>query len=162
MQTKKRLVALSRKEKETLKEITKKGIHPARVIKRAHALLRSEQGWKDKDIASSIEISKRTVENIRSSFAEGGMNRALYDAQRSGQPKKLTEKSEAHLVALACSEAPEGYDHWTLELLQKQMVKDKQVKTVTTVTLWNYLMKRAVKPWREKNVVRSESHSGIC
>lgn len=162
MQTKKYLVTLSKKEKESLKEITKKGIHHARVIKRAYALLRSAQGWRDRDVAESIEMSKRTIENIRLRFSEGGIERALHDAERSGQPKKLTEKSEAHLVALACSEAPEGYNHWTLELLQKQMIKDKQVKTITTVTLWNYLTKRAVKPWREKNVVHSESHSGVC
>jgi hypothetical protein len=60
------------------------------------------------------------------------------------------------LVAIVCSDPPAGNDHWTLELLQKQMIKDKKVKSISTVALWKRLNNRGIKPWREKNAVRSD------
>ena len=149
---------LSEQQKHQLEDITRKGKHNARVIKRAKVLLKSVAGWKDADIAKSVETGKRTVEYIRARFAEGGLDRALYDAPRSGAPLKLDEKAEAHLVAIACSDPPEGSNHWTLELLQKRMIADGKVKDISTIALWNRLTKRGIKPWREKNVVYSISY----
>ena len=161
MNPKKYIIRLSGRQRQALHDITARGNHPARVIKRAHALQKSAEGWTDAAVAEYIETSKRTVEHIRTRFAEGGLERALYDAKRSGQPKKLDEKAEAHLVALACSDAPEGRDHWTLELLQKRMIEDRQVKTISTVALWHRMRDHDLKPWREKNVVRPEDHAGV-
>ena len=123
--------------------------------------MKSAAGMKDVDIAQDVGTTARTVERIRARYAEGGIGRALCDAPRSGQPTKLDEQAEAHLVALACSDPPEGSDHWTLELLQKKMIEDKKVKEISTVTLWKRLTSRGIKPWREKNLVHSESDAGI-
>ena len=152
---KKRTLTLSKKEKETLHTITSKGKYGARIIKRAKVLLKSAQGYTNKEIASYAEVSESTVERIRARFLQGGIHRALYDAQRSGQPKKLDAKTESHLIAIACSDAPEGAHHWTLDLLQKRLVKDKKVKTISTVAIWKHLKNRGIKPWLEKNVVHS-------
>lgn len=151
----KHIITLSNQEKNQLKEITRKGKHSARVIKRAQVLLKSESGLTDDEIASQINVVLSTVERIRYRFSEGGIERALYDAPRSGQPEKLDAKAEAHLIAIACSDPPEGRDRWTLELLQKQIIKDKKVKTISTVAIWNHLRNRGIKPWLEKNVVHS-------
>lgn len=154
----KHIITLSSRQKHHLQSITKKGKNNARVITRARVLLKSAKGWKDADIAEYAGITVRTIENIRARYAKDGIDRALYDAPRSGQPPKLDEKAEAHLVAVACSDPPRGQDHWTLELLKKQMIYDGKVDDISTVTLWERLKKRGIKPWREKNVVHSSPH----
>lgn len=157
----KHAIALSRREKDILKEITGKGKNNARVIKRAYILLKTDQKETDKAISEELGISKRTVQRIRTEFAANGLESALYDAPRTGQPAKLNSKSEAHLIAIACSDPPKGRKNWTLELLQKRMIKDKKVKTISTVAIWSHLANRGIKPWLEKNVVRSESQRTI-
>ncbi|MFH0854108.1 MAG: helix-turn-helix domain-containing protein [bacterium] len=153
----KHIVILSRREKEILKGIAGKGKNGARIIKRARILLKTDQKETDAEIAKETEVVKRTVQRIRTAFVADGLESALYDAPRTGQPAKLDDKSEAHLIAIACSDPPKGRTRWTLELLQKQMIKDGKVKTISTVAIWSYLANRGIKPWREKNVVRSES-----
>ena len=157
----KHAVVLTVAERREARDITKKGTHNARVIRRVKILLKSEAGWTDADIAKELETSTRTVEAVRAHFAAGGIARAIYDAPRSGQPRRLDDKAEAHLVALACSDPPEGRERWTLELLQKQMVKDKQVKRISDVCILRYLTTRNVKPWVEKNVVRTRNHAAL-
>lgn len=149
------IIILSNQEKNSLKEITRKGKHSARVIKRARVLLRSESGLTDREIADQTDSAISTVERIRYRFFKGGIEKALYDASRSGQPAKLNAKTEAHLIAIACSDPPQGRTHWTLELLQKQIIKDKKIKTISTVAIWKHLRNRGIKPWLEKNVVYS-------
>jgi len=144
-----------------LRIMLRKGEGKARVINRARIIYKLDQGIDDETIAADTFVSTKTVGRIRGRFAEGGLSRALYDLKRSGQPPKLNDKAEAHLVALACSDAPDGRNHWTLELLKKQMVKDGKVKTISTVALWHRLNKRKIKPWREKNVVHSEGDARV-
>lgn len=153
------VVRLSRKERAVLEEITEKGIHSVHTVRRASVLLWKAKGWTDGKIAETLCITERTADNIRRRFEAGGLDRALYDAKRSGYPPKLDEQAEAHLVALACSEAPAERDHWTLELLQKRMIKDGAVKSISTVALWKRLRSRGIKPWLEKNVVHSGGHA---
>lgn len=155
----KHIITLSNREELQLHDITRKGKHNVREIKRAHVLLKSFGGMKDKDIAENVGMTVRTIERIRARYTEGGINRALYDAPRPGQPRKLDDKAEAHLVATACSDPPKGSGHWTLELLQEKMIKDKKVKTISTVALWKHLTERGIKPWREKNVVRPHAYA---
>ncbi|MBI2436296.1 MAG: helix-turn-helix domain-containing protein [Candidatus Magasanikbacteria bacterium] len=150
----KNIIRLSSREKCRLREITRKGRHSARVIKRAQTLLKSEQGMTDKEIAGQIDVTISTVERIRYRFAEGGVKRAVFDAPRPGQPEKLDDTNEAYLIATACSDAPESVDHWTLELLREKLITDKKVK-ISTTAIWLRLRNHGVKPWLEKNVVYS-------
>jgi transposase len=154
-------IYLSAEERTQLRTLLRKGAGKARVINRARILLWLNQGIAWEHIAHDAFVSTKTIGRIHGRFAEGGLARALFDLPRSGQPTKLDTKAEAYLIALACSDAPEGRDHWTLELLQKQMVKDKKVKTISTVALWHRLNKRKIKPWREKNVVHAQSHPRV-
>ena len=152
-------VYLSTEHRTQLRTMLRKGDAKARVTNRARILLALDQGTDTNRVAHEAFVSTKTIGRIQERFAEGGLMRALYDLPRSGQPTKLDTKAEAYLVALACSDAPDGRDHWTLELLQKHMIKDKRVKSISTVALWHRLNKRKIKPWREKNVVHPERHS---
>ena len=148
-------------ERTKLLSIIRKGKENARVSGRARILIKINEGKLFKNIASDVLVCEKTVKRIRDRYEEGGMERALYDLPRTGQPSKLDTKTEAHLVALACSEPPEGRERWTLVLLQKQMVKDGKLKSVSDVCLLNHLKKRGIKPWVEKNVVHPEDNGRI-
>jgi transposase len=161
MQTTQKTITLTRAERATLRTIQRKGHHHARALMRARVLIKSAAGVPQKQIAEDEDINRSTVKDICMRFKVGRLARALYDAPRSGQPPKLDEKAEAHLIALACSDAPEGYDHWTLELLRTQMILDKKVQEISTVALWHRMKDHDIKPWREKNVVYAEAHARV-
>jgi transposase len=161
MTTHKHTIQLSRAELAQLHHIIRKGKHNARVIIRAHILLQSHEGVSKDAIAERLGINRSTVQRIRDKYAEG-LATALYDAPRSGQPQKITDAGEAHLVALATSSPPKGRERWTLELLRKRMVHDgKAPREITTVAVWKRLQARHIKPWREKNVVYPVSHARV-
>jgi transposase len=148
-------------ERTELLKLIRTGNAGARVIGRARILFKLDDGSSFKNIARDVLVSEKTVHRIYDRYKSGGLKRALYDLPRPGQPSKLDQKAEAHLVLLACGEPPKGRDRWTLVLLQKQMMKDKQVESISDVCILRYLTKRAIKPWVEKNVVHAEDNSGI-
>jgi transposase len=153
----KHTIQLSRKEVVQLYSIIKKGKHNARTIIRARILLRSHKGFGKDVIAAELSINRTTVQDVRDRYRNkenGGLDRALYDAPRSGAPVKIDNTIESHLIAVACSTPPEGYDHWTLELLKERLRRDRDT-SVSTVAIWHHLNNRQVKPWREKNVVHT-------
>ena len=155
---KKHSVKLSVRQKLRLEDLVHKGRQKARDIKRAQVLLKSDEGMTDDEISESVGVSQRTVERIRQRFVkQGGLERALHDLPRSGQPSKLDDVKEAKLVAIACSEPPEGRDRWTLELLQTRLIDDKVVTTISLNSIHEHLRERGIKPWREKNVVRANA-----
>ena len=149
----------SKKDITQLENIIRRGKHNARVITRARILLLVHKGKSKDAIAGELNIGRSTVQRTRVHYSEDGINRALYDAPRSGQPKKLDDAAEAHLVALACSDPPKGRYRWTLVLLQKRMVTDKKVKSISDVCILRYMKERKIKPWLDlsmdmgKNVV---------
>lgn len=142
-------------ERSQIPAIIHRGKHKTRVVTRARRLLLTSQGEGKDGIAVQLGLGRRTVQRTREHDRAGGLNRARYDAPRPGQPPKLDDNAEAHRVAMACSDAPEGRDHWTRELLQERMMADKTVHTLSTVALWTHLKKRGIKPWREQHVVHS-------
>lgn len=151
------IIELSPPERVTLASLLTKGKHRARVIMRARILLESDAGKTDGAIAAHEGTSTRTVQRIRERYHNGGLDRALYDAPRSGTPPVLDPKQEAHLVALACSDPPDGHRHWTIELLRDRLRADKIVHTISVGTIHARLTERGIKPWREKNVVHPAS-----
>ena len=70
-----------------------------------------------------MDVSVGTVFRIKRRFAEDGLEGALLERPRPRPRRKLDDKGEAHLIALACSPAPEGHDHWTLRLLTGKVVE---------------------------------------
>src|SRR3989344_4479065 len=149
-------VSITKSDLRTLHAFTRTGTHKAREISRAEVLLMAYEGMDEERIAARIRRNVRTVRRIVARYIQGGLKRALYDAPREGQPRKTTTKDDAHLIAVACSESPAGSEHWTLELLQKKLRKDRG-KRLGTTAIWLRLKAHDIKPWREKNVVRTEA-----
>ena len=154
---KKYIIKLSARERKQLEEITRKGKHGARTIKQARVLLGADGGLDDDRIAQDVNLSSRTIQRIRERYGSGGLERAVYDAPRPGTPRALSDKAEAHLVAIACTDPPEGHTHWTVELLRERMISDGTVDSVAVGTIHARLTERGIKPWLEKNVVRAEA-----
>lgn len=139
---KKYIVELSAEERGELKEIISIGKNSARKIRRAHALLKSDKGWSDSQISEALDISIPTLERIRKLFVEEGIKPALNGRQsKRVYSRKLDGETEAQLIALTCSEAPEGYGKWTLRLLADSMVQLGYVESVSYETVRQTLKK---------------------
>lgn len=151
-------VALTEQEKTILSALIRKGTAKARVITRARVLLLASEGRKDREIYRSLLISYSTPHDVRKNYARGGLNRALYDAPRPGQARKLTGKQEAEVIAIACTDAPKGYVRWTLDLLTEE-VTNKLGVSIGRTAIWHILLRNNLKPHRKKNVVYSHSNS---
>lgn len=134
-------VELTESQKRRLSEVAHRGKSSARTVKRALALLKADEGHSDGHIAEALSISRRTVVRIRKRFSEKGLERALTELARPGQKRKLDERAEAHLVAIACSDPPEGHTHWTLKLLADKAVELGYVDSVARETVRKSLKK---------------------
>ena len=116
-------VELADSQRSYLLEVARRGRSSARKVKRALVLLKADEGLADHEVASGLLVSTSTVGRIRRRFVEEGVESALNERARPGQKRKLDGKQEAHIVAIACSQAPEGHSHWTLQLLANKVVE---------------------------------------
>lgn len=149
------IIRLSKKDWSRLRSLVKNGKQFARVFLRAHIILKSDQGLKDREIAEHLSCSERLIAKIRRRFCTEGIESALYDAPRLGKPRSIGEKEKAHIVALACTNAPEGHRRWTLDLLVEEA--EKENISLGRTKVWTILRENELKPWREKNVVHSQT-----
>ena len=134
-------VELTESQKRRLSEVANRGRSSARMVKRALALLKANEGQIDDRIAEALAISRRTVVRTRKRFSEEGLERALTERPRPGQKRKFDERAEAHLVAILCSDPPDGHTHWTLKLLADKMVELGFVDSVARETVRQTLKK---------------------
>lgn len=121
--SKKYRVQLSNEERAELDRIISKGQCNVRQIRRAHTLLMSEAGKTDEEIADLLHITTITVAETRKRWCTEGISRNLTDQPKPGRKRKLDGKQEAFLVALACSDAPEGREHWPLRMLTDKLLE---------------------------------------
>jgi len=124
MPAKKYLVTLTTAERQGLLKLTGSGELSVRRMKRAQILLKADENWKDKDNIAALNTSRSTVERARKRYVEGGLDKALNDDPRPGARKKLDGRAEAHVIALACSEAgPDDSTHWSLRAIADELVE---------------------------------------
>ena len=107
-------VQLSAEDRAQLERLIRSGRSSARIVNRARILLKTDQGWSASQVALALDTSERTVFRAKRRYAEGGLESVLHDRPQANRYRKLDDRGEAHLIALACSDAPEGHDHWTL------------------------------------------------
>ena len=140
---KKYVVDLTEDERKGLKRLVGSGRHTARRIRWAHALLKADAGWSDAKTAEALDMSIPTVQRLRQRFVEEGLDVALGARTRKPRPyaRKLDGEREARLVALACSQAPEGRTRWTLRLLAERMVELTYVDSLSYETVRRVLKK---------------------
>jgi transposase len=144
------LVNLSDEEKQQLREVTSKGKIKARQMKRAMILLEANEGMSDPQIMKALGVSRPCVERLRKRFVMGGLEKALNEDPRPGQRRKLDGRAEATLIATACSQVPEGHEHWTLRLLAGKMVELGIVESVSHETIRRTLKKTKQSHGRRK------------
>jgi len=125
---KKYIVELTSEERSQLKAILKANKGPAHKRRHAQMLLKADRGpegpaWKDADIAEAFDCYVTTVENLRKRLVTKGFEASLEHGNRGCyRARRLDGVAEAHLIALACAEPPEGRNRWTVRLLADQMV----------------------------------------
>ena len=144
-------VRLNRSQRDHLKSLITSGTSPARKLTRARVLLKADPGefgpaYTDKQIQEALEVSLRTIERTRKTFAFEGLNAALNPKERrgAGMPKKFDGQNEAHLIALVCSAPPEGAARWTLRLLAEKVVELEYVSSVSHETIRRVLKKTSL------------------
>ena len=98
------------------------GDYPGRVVILRYSV-RPVSGWAAPQVAEALDVALGTVYRIKQRFAGEGLERALRDRRQANRHRKLDDRGEAHLVALACSPAPEGHERWTLRLLASKVVE---------------------------------------
>ena len=144
------VVDLNEQEREHLLEVTRHGKSSARKIKRAHMLLKADQDLSDVQIAQAVDTSRATVLRTRKRFVEKGLE-ALNERPRSGQPNKLDGNQQAHIIAIACSDPPQGHTHWTLRLLAAKVVQLNFAESISPETIRKILKKTNSSPGRKPN-----------
>ncbi len=141
-------VTLTREERDDLKAISTKGKRAARTVLSARALLLLDAGeygpkWVVALVAEALGTTPRSLEHLKKRFVEAGLPAAIERKKRLTPPREIQfgGEFEAELLALACSEAPEGRKRWTIRLLAEKMVELKIVPSVSPMTVCNTLKK---------------------
>jgi transposase len=129
------IVDLTEEERAYLLDFIKSGKHSARKLNRARILLLAGEGKADSEIAAVLHTGSSTVQRTRQRFVEGNLDGALNERPRLGRQKKLDEKGEAVLEALAHSKPPDGRKRWTLQLLADRLVELKVVDRISYETV---------------------------
>lgn len=147
---KKWTVKLRSDQRQKLLRIVRTGKHKAREILYAHVLLKAAKGWDDQRIADAYVTSTKTVQRTRQRFGECGLQAALTEHERPGQPTKLTTEQEILLIALACSAPPSGFRRWTVRLLTREAIAREIVPEIVPETARQILKKTNSSPGKSK------------
>ena len=150
-------VKLPKSDERSLVQLLRSGVQQVRVVLRSLALLQLSGGDSAPSIARRLRLTPKTVRDIGKRYLEGGVDRALYERPRQGAKPVLSPTEQQRIIAMACSDAPEGRARWTVRLIAEQAIKRKLVPKVGRETIRILLESHDLKPWREKNVVRGRT-----
>lgn len=133
-------VKLSEAERTSLVALLTKGSLPARVFKRATALLELDRGQTLQAVATTLGVDYNTVATWRDKYQQQGLD-CLTEAPRSGRPIQIDGTQRAQITALACSTAPAGRADWSLRLLADKVVELGYRDTISHTQVGNILKK---------------------
>tara|TARA_R110002096_G_scaffold338839_1_gene532295 strand:- start:55 stop:513 length:459 start_codon:yes stop_codon:yes gene_type:complete len=140
-------VTLTQQERDELMSITKGGTHASKKVIHSIILLNCDEGkFADKvnneEVAKVLRVGMRTIDRVKKKFVEEGFEAALENSPTSRvYERKADGDVEAHLVALACSKAPEGFSKWSLRLLADKMVELEYIDDISYETVRRVLKK---------------------
>ena len=154
-------VKLTEAERSRLNAVSHRGKPSVRTVKRALALLKADEGLRDRELAGVLLINPATVARTRKRYVEEGLETAINDKPRPGRERKLDGRQEAHpvsstgqaLIAFACSTAPAGHTHWTLRLLAGKVVELEFAESSSLETVRQLLKKTNSNLGRKKSGV---------
>ena len=140
-------ITLTKAERDYLLSIIKKGKHKSKKYRNALILLNCDEGeFSDKvtnqDICKVLKIGMRTIDRLKKCFVEEGLEGILEEkSPKRVYKKKIDGDLEAHLIALSCSNPPEGYSRWSLRLLADKVVELNYVDNISYETIRKALKK---------------------
>ena len=138
-------VTLTADDRSELEALTRREKTPARKFIHARALLLCDAGpaWKVADTANALGVTSRSIQHLKQRFVENGLEAALERKQSDKPPRdvRFDGAFEARLIALACSDAPEGYCRWTVRLLADKVVELKFAESASHMTVQRILKK---------------------
>ena len=144
-------VELTAAERTYLETFTSQGKQRVRALKRARILLLADgRGMTDQAITAALSVSTSTVYRVKRDFVEYGLDAALSEGSRPGQPRKTGAHEDALLVSIACSTPPSGRCRWTLSLLAERWVALTDMEQVSMETIRQRLKANQLKPWQQK------------
>jgi transposase len=150
-------IDIAKKDQQELRALLKGGVQQVRVVLRALALLQFAQDASAPQIAKVIPLTPQAIRRLGHRYQRAGLDGALYERQRPGAAEVLDSHQKQRIIAMVCSNPPEGRARWTVRLVAEEAVKRKLVPAVGRETIRILLLHHELKPWREKNVVRSGS-----
>ena len=153
-------VRLTPDEREQLSRLIRSGKSSARIVARARILLKVDEGWNAPQVAAALDVSKGTVYRAKRRYVEEGLAGVIQDRVQANRYRKLDDRGEAHLIALACSPAPDGHDRWTLHLLADKVVELGVVESLSYETVRLRLKKRPP-ALAEAAVVHPQGRRGV-
>lgn len=133
---------LAEEDRAALNSFRSKGQHLARETNRAPVLSALDQNVPEKVIISVLGISRTIIWRTRSAYLEKGLDYALRDVARPGQPTKYGTDQQAEIVALACSAPPKGARRWTIGLLTEAARRRPKLKKISCESIRLFLKKR--------------------
>ncbi len=146
-------VRLSRKDRQLVAEMLRRGRESARVLRRASILRQLDQGQKITQIAGNLGVVRKTVRTIARRYQQEGLESALHEKPRPGKARALDVNQSQRIIAMVCGSPPAGQARWSVRLIAEESVKRKLASKVGRETIRILLQDHDLKPWRKKNVV---------
>jgi len=150
-------IDVAKKDRQQLRRLLKGGVQQVRVVLRALALLQLAEDASAPQIAKVVPLTPQAIRRLGHRYQQAGLDRALYEKQRPGAAEVLDTNQKQRIIAMVCSDPPEGRARWTVRLVAEEAVKRKLAPRAGRETIRILLLHHDLKPWREKNVGRGRS-----
>ena len=128
-------VSLTPEEHEFLQIFVRTGTKKARAIRRARVLLLLDEDHSNEEISRMTDVHRQSIWRTKKRFLEEGLDSALNERARPGQPRKYLGRQEAEIIAMACTAPPKGRERWTIRLLTERMRRRKGFETLNRETV---------------------------
>lgn len=132
---------LTNRERKAVDAFRSKGAHMAREFNRAHILAALDREVPEREIMEVLGVGRTAIWRTRAAYREGGLDFALQDVARPGQPKRYGTDQETEVVALACSDPPQGAKRWTVALLTQAARRQSQMRKISRESIRRMLKK---------------------
>jgi transposase len=146
---------LKKGDRDVINRMMRRGENSVRILKRVQILDLLDRKYSSNEIAPILNVTPETARKCGWRYVRLGLNAALHEKPRPGHKRTLDVQQSAQVIAIACSDPPEGFERWSISLLAKEAVKRKIVPKVGDETIRVLLHSHDCKPWREKNVVHT-------
>ncbi len=152
-------IRLPKRHRDKVDLLLRGGIQPVRVVLRALALTQLHEGKAVAEVASNVRLTAKAVRQIGRRYEAHGLDRALHDKPHPGATARFDASQQQRIMAMVCSDPPEGCARWSVRLIAEEAVKRKLAPSIGRESIRRLLLHHDFQPWREKNVVRGATRS---